>query len=56
MLMKIWRSKTNKNFAKFFPILGNVTNVYFPNVLEQLGIPEEQIYNLNRKLIKMVQY
>ena len=35
--------KTNKNFAKFFPILGNVTNAYFPNVLEQLGIPEEQI-------------
>ena len=26
--------KTNKNFAKFFPILGNVTNAYFPNVLE----------------------
>ena len=35
--------KTNKNFSKFFPILGNVTNAYFPNVLEQLGIPEEQI-------------
>ena len=35
--------KTNKNFAKFFPILGNVTNAYFPNVLEQLGIPKEQI-------------
>ena len=35
--------KTNKNFEKFFPILGNVTNAYFPNVLEQLGIPEEQI-------------
>ena len=35
--------KTNKNFAKFFPILGNVTNAYFPNVLAQLGISEEQI-------------
>ena len=35
--------KTNKNFTKFFPILGNVTNAYFPNVLEQLGIPEKQI-------------
>ena len=35
--------KTYKNFTKFFPILGNVTNAYFPNVLEQLGIPEKQI-------------
>ena len=35
--------KVNDNFRKFFPILGNVTNVYFPDVLEQLGIPGTQI-------------
>ena len=44
--------KTNKNFAKFFPILGNVTNAYFPNVLEQLGIPEEQISQFKSQIEK----
>ena len=37
--------KINDNFRKFFPILGNVSNVYFPDVLEQLGVPGEQIGN-----------
>jgi class 3 adenylate cyclase len=35
--------RVNGNFRGFFPILGNVTNAYFPDVLEQLGIPAEQI-------------
>ena len=35
--------KVNDNFRSFFPILGNVTNVYFPDVLEQLGIAGEQV-------------
>ena len=35
--------KVNENFRKFFPILGNVNNAYFPDVLEQLGIPGRQI-------------
>ena len=35
--------KTNRNFTEFFPILGNVTNAYLPNVLEQLGIADVQI-------------
>ena len=35
--------KVNKNFKSFFPVLGNVTNAYFPDVLKQLGISEEQI-------------
>ena len=35
--------KTNKNFTEFFPILGNVTDAYLPNVLEQLGIADVQI-------------
>ena len=35
--------KVNKNFLKFFPILGNVKNVLFPDVLEQIGLPGNQI-------------
>jgi len=35
--------KVNDNFRSFFPVLGNVTNAYFPNVLEQLGVPGPQI-------------
>ena len=42
--------KTNKNFARFFPILGNVTDAYFPNVLEQLGIPDEQILQFKSQI------
>ncbi len=37
--------KINDNFRSFFPVLGNVTNAYFPDVLEQLGIPGAQIEN-----------
>ena len=33
----------NENFRKFFPILGNVSNAHFPDVLEQLGIAGSQI-------------
>ena len=35
--------RVNKNFKKFFPILGNVSNAYFPDVLEQLGLPSRRI-------------
>jgi len=35
--------KVNKNFLSFFPILGNVKNAYFPDVLEQIGLPGNQI-------------
>jgi len=35
--------KINDNFRSFFPVLGNVTNAYFPDVLEQLGVPGPQI-------------
>ena len=35
--------KINENFRKFFPVLGNVSNAYFPDVLEQLGVPGPQI-------------
>ncbi|MVO18320.1 adenylate/guanylate cyclase domain-containing protein [Parasedimentitalea huanghaiensis] len=35
--------KVNDNFLHFFPVLGNVSNAYFPDVLEQLGVPGVQI-------------
>ena len=35
--------RINENFREFFPILGNVSNAYFPDVLEQLGVPGPQI-------------
>ena len=35
--------RVNSNFKTFFPVLGNVTNAKFPNVLEQLGVPGNQI-------------
>ncbi|HSF94411.1 MAG TPA: adenylate/guanylate cyclase domain-containing protein, partial [Thermohalobaculum sp.] len=35
--------RVNENFRKFFPVLGNVSNAYFPDVLEQLGVPGPQI-------------
>lgn len=35
--------RINDNFIKFFPVLGNVTNAYFPDILVQLGVPGEQI-------------
>jgi len=45
--------KINDNFRNFFPILGNITNAYFPDVLEQLGVPgaqiEEFVSNINGK-------
>lgn len=45
--------KINDNFQRFFPVLGNVTNAYFPDVLEQLGVPgaqiEEFVSNINGK-------
>ncbi len=37
--------QVNENFRSFFPVLGNVTNAYFPDVLEQLGVPGAQIEN-----------
>ena len=45
--------KINDNFQRFFPLLGNVTNAYFPDVLEQLGVPgaqiEDFVSNINGK-------
>ncbi len=35
--------RTNDNFGKFFPRLGNIANASFHNVLEQLGVEAEHI-------------
>ena len=35
--------KVNNNFYAFYPVLGNVGNVYFPEVLAQLGVDPSQI-------------
>ncbi len=42
--------KVNKNFRSFFPVLGNVSNAYFPDVLEQLGVATEDIRSFSEKL------
>ncbi|MCK5899799.1 adenylate/guanylate cyclase domain-containing protein [bacterium] len=42
--------KVNKNFLSFFPILGNVNNAYFPDVLEQIGLPGQQIEEFVRDI------
>ncbi len=44
--------KVNKNFRSFFPVLGNVSNAYFPDVLEQLGVAHEDIRSFSDKLEK----
>ena len=49
---KLEVQKVNDNFRSFFPILGNVTNVYFPDVLEQLGVSGEQIDEFVLKIEK----
>lgn len=35
--------RVNDNFRSFFPILGNVTNASMLDVLEQLGVPGDQV-------------
>ena len=35
--------KVNDNFREFFPVLGEVSNAHFPNVLLQLGVDRQYI-------------
>ena len=46
------KSQLSIDFVDFFPVLGNIKNVYFPDVLEQLGVPEEQISQFKSELDK----
>ncbi len=40
--------RVNDNFKKFFPVLGSVTNAYFPEVLQQLGVSAKLIADFER--------
>jgi len=42
--------KVNANFKSFFPVLGNVSGVFFPDVLQQLGVDEKQIETFSKEL------
>ena len=42
--------RTNENFLSFFPILGNVENLHFLDILGQLGVTPEEIENFETKL------
>ena len=42
--------KVNDNFREFFPVLGNVSNAYFPDVLTQLGVSMEQVEQFIRDI------
>ena len=42
--------QVNDNFRKFFPVLGDVSNAYFPHVLEQLGVETDYIDSFSEQL------
>jgi class 3 adenylate cyclase len=42
--------KVNDNFRSFFPVLGDVSNVYFPHVLKQLGVEQSYIDSFSEQL------
>ena len=44
--------RANKNFTTFFPILANVENVSFLDILDQLGVPKIQIEEFKTSLKK----
>ena len=43
----------NENFRAFFPVLGNVSDAYFPDVLKQLSVGEEHIESFERELSEL---
>ena len=47
---KLEVQKVNDNFRSFFPVLGNVTDAYFPHVLEQLSVHRTQITEFVEKI------
>jgi len=44
--------KVNKTFTNFFPVLGNVSNAYFPDVLAQLGVEEKEVERYKSEITK----
>ena len=43
--------RVNNQFQKFFPILQDVKNAYFPNILKQIGVPKSQIQEFEEMLL-----
>ena len=44
--------RVNNNFKKFFPFLNQTTEVYFPDLLESIGIPCDQITKFKKELTR----
>ena len=44
--------RVNNNFKRFFPYLNKTTEVYFPDLLKNMGIPSDQITTFKRDLNK----
>ena len=44
--------RVNNNFKRFFPYLNKTTEVYFPDLLKNMGIPSDQITMFKRDLNK----
>ena len=44
--------RVNNNFKKFFPYLKKTTEIYFPDLLKNMGIPSDQITTFNLELRK----
>jgi adenylate cyclase len=42
--------QVNDNFRSFFPVLGDVSNIKFTNVLQQLGVDSSHIDNFDEQL------
>jgi len=44
--------RVNENFRSFFPVLGNVSNAWFPDVLAQLGVESKHIDSFGAQIEK----
>ena len=42
--------RINKTFKKFFPVLGNVSNAYLPDVLQQIGVSGDLIEHFVKRI------
>ena len=42
--------RINKTFKKFFPVLGNVSNAYLPDVLQQIGVSGDLIEQFVKRI------
>ena len=42
--------KANKNFCKFFPFLGDIQGLYFPEILSRIGLSREEIKRFEKEI------